>query len=71
MKQTLSLADKMVFYQKEMGGRRSQAIEEAGQIQPRITNLVQVTKDLQKKVGSCMVFKNTPSENVRLFTWCY
>ncbi|WAR04458.1 CK5P3-like protein [Mya arenaria] len=50
LRQTLTLADKMVFYEKEMVSRRDEAINEERELQPRVQELVKKTKVLQKQM---------------------
>ena len=50
LKQTLTLADKMVFHEKEMVDRRTLAVEEETEISPKVSDLVKRTKIMQKQV---------------------
>ncbi|XP_071100814.1 CDK5 regulatory subunit-associated protein 3-like [Haliotis cracherodii] len=50
LKQTLTLADKMVFYEKEMVVKRKEALEEQGQLEPKLDTLVSKTKVMQKQM---------------------
>ena len=52
LKQTLTLADKMVFHEKEMVDRRTLAVEEETEISPKVVDLVKRTKLMQKQVWS-------------------
>ncbi|XP_052239555.1 CDK5 regulatory subunit-associated protein 3-like [Dreissena polymorpha] len=50
LRQTLTLADKMVFYEKEMVSRRYAAIEEEQELHPRVAFMVKRTKEMQKQM---------------------
>ncbi|XP_046568066.1 CDK5 regulatory subunit-associated protein 3-like [Haliotis rubra] len=50
LKQTLTLADKMVFYEKEMVVKRKEALEEQGQLEPKLDVLISKTKVMQKQM---------------------
>ena len=49
--QTLTLADKMVFYEKEMVVKRKATVEEERELEPKLDILIMKTKELQKQVG--------------------
>ena len=51
LRQTLTLADKMVFYEKEMVVRRKESVEEEREVLPRLDLLIQKTKEMQKQVS--------------------
>lgn len=62
LKQTLSLADKMVFYEKEMVVKKKEIMEEQRQLEPKLNVIVQRTKEMQKQMeGEISVkYKNRP-----------
>ncbi|KAJ8307195.1 hypothetical protein KUTeg_015279, partial [Tegillarca granosa] len=49
MKQTLNLADKMLFYEKDMVSRRKQSVEEQKELEPKLDLVVLRTKEMQKQ----------------------
>ena len=51
LRQTLTLADKMVFYEKEMVVRRKESVEEEREVLPRLDLLIQKTKEMQKQAS--------------------
>ena len=50
LKQTLNLADKMLFYEKEMASKRNEALGEQSALEPRIDVIIEKTKNMQKQV---------------------
>lgn len=48
--QTLTLADKMVFYEKEMVVRRKESVEEERDLVPKSDVLIERTKEIQKQM---------------------
>ncbi|KAK3578328.1 hypothetical protein CHS0354_039035 [Potamilus streckersoni] len=50
LQQTLKHADKMVLYEKEMTMKSREAIEEEGQLHPKLDVLRQQTKEMQKQM---------------------
>ena len=48
--QTLTLADKMVFYEKEMVVQRKESVEEERDLEPKLDVLIEKTKEMQKQV---------------------
>lgn len=51
MKQTLNLADKMIFYEKDMVNRHKQSVEEQKELEPKLDIVVLRTKEMQKQVS--------------------
>ncbi|XP_033733350.1 CDK5 regulatory subunit-associated protein 3-like [Pecten maximus] len=62
LKQTLSLADKMVFYEKEMVVKKKDVLEEQRQLEPKLDVIVQRTKDIQRQMEQeiSSKYKNRP-----------
>ncbi|KAL4228499.1 CDK5 regulatory subunit associated protein 3 [Mactra antiquata] len=62
LKSTLTLADKMLFYEKETVIRRQEAINEAVEIAPKVEILVKRTKEMQKQMEGEISkrYKNRP-----------
>lgn len=62
MKQTLNLADKMIFYEKDMVNRHKQSVEEQKELEPKLDIVVLRTKEMQKQMESeiSKKYKNRP-----------
>lgn len=50
LKQTLTLADKMTFHEKEMVVKRQATLEEQLEIQPKLDLIIKKTKEMQKQM---------------------
>ncbi|OWF41135.1 CDK5 regulatory subunit-associated protein 3-like [Mizuhopecten yessoensis] len=50
LKQTLSLADKMVFYEKEMIVKKKEVLEEQRQMEPKLDVIIKRTKEMQSQM---------------------
>ncbi|XP_060074936.1 CDK5 regulatory subunit-associated protein 3-like [Ylistrum balloti] len=62
LKQTLSLADKMVFYEKEMIVKKKEVLEEQRQLEPKLDVIIQKTKEMQRQMEGeiSSKYKNRP-----------
>ena len=56
LKQTLTLADKMTFHEKEMVLKRGETKQEQAEIQPKLDLIIKKTKEVQKQVGKSLVY---------------
>lgn len=50
LKQTLTLADKMTFHEKEMLVKCQESKDEQAEIQPKLDLIIKKTKEMQKQV---------------------
>lgn len=62
LKSTLTLADKMIFYQKETISRRHDMVDEERELAPKVEVLVKQTKKMQKQIEGEISkrYKNRP-----------
>ncbi|KAK3105980.1 hypothetical protein FSP39_010044, partial [Pinctada imbricata] len=50
LKQTLTLADKMIFLEKEMVVKHKKAVEEQGELEPKLDVIIKRTKEMQQQM---------------------